>query len=441
MPTITMGRDSGDLEQYGPKLGTGFLGRHLVGEKKEAHTANPVRIDIARPHVVGVFGKRGSGKSYTLAVVTEELMNLQEEIKDNVSAIVIDTMGIYWSMKFPNDRQVNLLHEWNLKPQPLNTTHYIPEGQVEKFKENEIPFDKTFTLNPGELTASDWSMAFNIEPDEPQGILLDRAMRDLKSEKGNSYSLDDVIHYIRQAEGFEQQTKAALENRFYTAKDWGVFDEPGTDLNELTSRGESIVLDVSLFGAISGGWSVRTLLVGLLAKKILTERMRARRVEEIEEMEGMASSEMPIVWAILDEAHTFVPREGETPASVPLREWVKLGREPGVSLVLATQMPNKLHEDVIAQMDLLLSHRLTAKSDIDYLRNIMQTYMRYDLATYLDNLPRMPGAAICLDDNSERIYPIQVRPRLSWHGGGTPIAIKQQVQQTDTGEQEWKKHV
>jgi len=36
----------------------------------------------------------------------------------------------------------------------------------------------------------------------------------------------------------------------------------------------------------------------------------------------------------------------------------------------------------------------------------------------------MKGAAIVLDDNSERIYPIQVRPRYSWHGGSSPSALK-----------------
>lgn len=424
MPTITIGRGYDDLQKYGPFLGTGFIGRHLVGEKKEAHAANPVRLDLARPHVIGVFGKRGSGKSYTLAVIAEELLHMPPEIKDNVSVILIDTMGIYWSMKYPNDREVTLLDKWNLKPEALETTHYIPEGQVRIFRENDIPFDKTFMLNPGELSASDWAMAFKLKPNEEISILLERAIRNLKIEKWNSYSLEDIIESVRETEGFDKRVKDALENKFLMAMDWGVFSENGTPIEELLQRGKSTVLDVSLYGDITGGWSVRTLIVGLLAKRILRERMRARRVEEIEEMEGTLKSEMPIVWMILDEAHTFVPQKGETPASVPLQQWVKLGREPGVSLVVATQMPNKLHEDIIAQMDIVISHRLTAKSDVDHLRNIMQTYMRYDLATLLDNLPRMPGVAICLDDNSERVYAIQVRPRLSWHGGGTPIAIK-----------------
>ncbi|MDY6769101.1 MAG: hypothetical protein SVW02_03285, partial [Candidatus Nanohaloarchaea archaeon] len=58
--------------------------------------------------------------------------------------------------------------------------------------------------------------------------------------------------------------------------------------------------------------------------------------------------------------------------------------------------------------------------------NIMQTYMQEDMTEYIDNLPRQDGAGIILDDNSERVYTIQIRPRLSWHAGGTPSAVKEQ---------------
>jgi len=36
----------------------------------------------------------------------------------------------------------------------------------------------------------------------------------------------------------------------------------------------------------------------------------------------------------------------------------------------------------------------------------------------------MAFSAIILDDNSERIYSIQFRPRYSWHAGEAAIAVK-----------------
>ena len=139
---------------------------------------------------------------------------------------------------------------------------------------------------------------------------------------------------------------------------------------------------------------------------------------------GKGESHMPITWMLIDEAHQFLPAVGETAASNPLLQWVKIGREPGVSLVLTTQMPNKLHQEAISQCDLVIAHRLTSKKDMQSLSEIMQTYLKYDIPEYFDVLPRLKGAAIVLDDNCERIYEIRTRPRKSWHAGGSPSAIK-----------------
>ena len=54
----------------------------------------------------------------------------------------------------------------------------------------------------------------------------------------------------------------------------------------------------------------------------------------------------------------------------------------------------------------------------------MQTYLSGDLLKYFNMLPKMRGAALVLDDNSEKIYPVQIRPRFTWHGGEAPTLIK-----------------
>ncbi len=425
MPKITIGRSEEDIEDFGAEAGTGLIGKHIVGEKKDAHTANPIHMDLARPHVVGVFGKRGSGKSYTLGCIAEELVNLEEEVASNLSTIIVDSMGIYWSMKFPNEDDAVLLDKWDITPDAVDLELYIPEGQADTFKERGIPYDKTFTIKPGDLSSGDFAMAFDIQLNTKRGILLEQVVRKISEDKGESYSLEEMKEYTQEQKDFDEDTRRGLVNRFEAAQDWGIFSKEGTDLEEFTKRGSLTILDLSLFGEIRGTWSVRTLVVGLLANKILRERMASKRLEEMKAMEGMQTSESPIVWMLIDEAHQFLPNEGETPATDPLLSWVKIGREPGVSLALATQQPYKLDPRALSQCDLILSHRLTAKSDIEALKNIMQTYMRYDLTTYIDNLPRKKGAAICLDDNSERVYSLRVRPRESWHAGGTPIALKE----------------
>ncbi len=424
MPKITVGRDDSDMEEYGAEKATAYIGKHLVGDQQEASVANPIRMDVARPHVMGIFGKRGSGKSYTMGVLAEELLHAGEEVQDNLASLVVDSMGIFWSMKRPNNDQAVALEQWGLGPEGMDIDLLIPEGHVEAFQDQQIQFDGTFAVQPRDLNAGDWSLAFGLDVTDAVGVLLERVISDLQGS-GERYSLDDIIDAIEAKDEFDADTRRALVNRFAAAKDWGIFSPEGISVEELTQRGSVTVLDISMFESLSRGWSARALVVGLLARKLLRQRMASKRIEEIEEMEGAPTSDSPIVWMLIDEAHQFVPDEGETPASEPLLQWAKIGREPGVSMVLATQQPARLNHRVLSQMDLLLTHRLTAQNDIDALGNIMQTYMQYDIAEYIDSLPRQTGAGIILDDNSERVYKIQVRPRMSWHAGGTPSAVKE----------------
>ena len=99
------------------------------------------------------------------------------------------------------------------------------------------------------------------------------------------------------------------------------------------------------------------------------------------------------------------------------------GRQPGISLILATQQPGKIHTDVMTQSDIVISHRLTARIDVDALATLMQSYMREGLDKQLNVLPETNGAALVFDDTNERLFPIQTRPRITWHGGSSPSAI------------------
>ncbi len=109
------------------------------------------------------------------------------------------------------------------------------------------------------------------------------------------------------------------------------------------------------------------------------------------------------------------------------------GRQPGISLILASQQPGKIHTDVMTQSDIVISHRITAKLDTDALGMLMQSYMREGLDKQLNNLPREHGAALVIDDANERIYPMRVRPRFTHHGGSSPTAIKQKSRSYDFG--------
>ena len=159
--------------------------------------------------------------------------------------------------------------------------------------------------------------------------------------------------------------------------------------------------------------------------------MESRRKEEIQAVQhGLdymyfkPQRDMPLVWIFIDEAHEFLPREGKGPATDALVQLLREGRQPGISMVMATQQPGKIHTDAMTQSDIVISHRVTAEADVTALNQIMQSYVREGIGAKMNALPTLKGSAIVLDDNSERIYPMRVRPRFTWHGGEAPMAVK-----------------
>ena len=119
----------------------------------------------------------------------------------------------------------------------------------------------------------------------------------------------------------------------------------------------------------------------------------------------------------------FMPKDEDNLALWVLLEWVRVGRQPGLSLVLATQRPNKLHPDCISQCDLFISHRMTSQPDIAAVSQLRPSYLHQDFDRYYMEMPRGKGYALILDDNTEKLWMVKIRPRFSWDGGETASAF------------------
>jgi uncharacterized protein len=429
MYDIIVGRNKRDLERFG-KEGTIFLGRQYIQMGQVTSLSNNVYIDMLRAHVVFICGKRGGGKSYTMGVIAEGMASLPFEIAENLSIILLDTMGIYWTMKYGNMKEEKILNEWNIEPKPLDIKIFTPKGFYDKFKEEGIPTDEPFTIKPSELNSQDWCMTFEISSMSPIGVLIERTVNQLKDTQVN-YSIEDIIATIRKDIRSDKNIIDAVENMFLNTLEWGLFDKEGTNLRDLAAPGQVSVLDVSCYSLIQNSWKIKSLVIGLVSQKLFNHRMEARKKEEYNEVNQSihyfssnqeTKQEMPLVWLVVDEAHEFLPNDGKTMATDPLVTILREGRQPGISLILATQQPGKIHTDVMTQSDTVISHRITTKIDIDALSMLMQSYMREGLNQMFDNLPRMKGAAVVFDDTNERMYPVQIRPRFTWHGGESPTA-------------------
>lgn len=379
-----------------------------------------------------------SHNSYTMGAIAEGLADLPKGVSENISMIMLDTMGIYWTMKYPNHQDIELLKEWGLESKGLkNIEIFTPAGFFEKYREDGIPTDHPFSIRPSDFSASDWCMTFSIDRNSEVGVVIEKAIMTIKDKK-EKYSIKDIINSITEEQNIQNHIKDASINRFLVADSWGIFSEDGTSITELVKPGVVTVLDVSAYATMPDGWAVKALVVGIIAQKLFIERMLARKYEELKGIESslhyfgeeeqeenkMKERKMPLVWLVIDESHEFLPNEGKTTATDSLITILREGRQPGISLILATQQPGKIHTDVMTQADIIFSHRLTAQLDIKALGNLLQSYMQTGLDELLNRLPRVSGSGIIIDDQNERMYLVRSRPRMTWHGGGSPSLFK-----------------
>ena len=417
-----LGRDLNDLAKYGSQ-GTAFLGKVVMSSGEKPVLGRKVLVDVSRPHLMLICGKRGGGKSHTLAVLMEEMARLDPSIKNRIAAVTIDTVGIFWGLKVPSGTPEELA-EWDFKPQKTDVKVLVPKGQLSFYMEKGIPIDGPFTLKCSELEETEWLALFHLSWRDAEGVLLSRCVQKVRDKMGTYYSVDDIIAAVRTDDESELVARQALSSRLLLIKGWGLIEKEGTKISDLATPGMITVIDVSSYRQTIGAEGVKDVVVALVGKKLFEQRMLFRKEEEMRLIkENKRTSKMPLVWMLIDEAHMFMPKDEENIALPVLLEWVRVGRQPGLGLILATQRPEKLHPDAISQCDLFISHRMTSQPDIAAVGAIRPTYMSTDFDKLFSEMPRQKGYALVVDDNTEKTWMIKIRPRFSWDSSVTASAF------------------
>jgi hypothetical protein len=251
-------------------------------------------------------------------------------------------------------------------------------------------------------------------------ITLENNFSDLV--KGGKFSLDELAAKIEADPRASQHVKDVLLSLIRVAQGWGIFSKEGMRIHDIVKPGQITVIDLSRVRGEE--WGVRSLIAAWITRQVYRQRVLARKEEELAKMERREPRQrFPMTWLIFEEAQNFIPDDRVVPSSQPIITIARQGREPGVGLMVITQMPNKVHADVLAQTDLVFSFRLTSREDLQALHAVMHTYAPGELWQYIQKLPRWPGAAVVLDDNLEKVYLVQIRPRISWHAGGTAAIV------------------
>lgn len=443
---VYLGRKKSVLKQYGSRA-SAYIGKVAENQQK----GKKVYVDGLNPHVIFLDGARGTGKSYLLGVIAEDLARTNPYI----GQIVIDPVGVFWSMKFPNkdSKELKILEEWGLSPEGLkNLKVFIPEGI--KSQVSKDTYDDTFSMYPSLLTPEDWCLTFGIERFSPSGLLLEKTLEAVKKGyvtggtkdvpdtkkiqgKGSHYTLEEIIHCLQNNSEFQSAQKGykpdsirALVSRFEAARSWGVFSDAGTPLSKLSRENQLTVLDTSFLDE-----NITALVIGILARRILSARKLLARQEAASKFkdkqqsaEDLLEIEIPPTWMYIDEAHTLIPSgNSQTPATAGIIEYVKQGRRPGCSLVFATQQPSAINTKVLSQVDILISNKLVFNDDISAIYKRMPAIIpkQYKDPNFIKTLPFATALVGDRSEETSRAFILRAAPRKSQHEGRDAETIRE----------------
>ncbi|MBS3781563.1 MAG: ATP-binding protein, partial [Candidatus Thermoplasmatota archaeon] len=377
------GRSESKTKKLGTK-GCSYIGKNVSYPGGEYEEMGKAYLDIVSPHCMLIVGKRGTGKSYTLGVIAEGFARLKEKYSNNLSLVLIDTMSVFHSLKKENtnESEIELMDNFDIEPKSWkeDVKILVPEAAIKKARQNgeELHFDEILKIALSRVEVHEWLELFDLEITSSTGTLLSRVITELK-KKGN-FSFEDIYRRISDEGEVEESTKNSLKTLFEMIQKLDIFSKAGMD-ETMVEGGKITVLDISHLGRL-GDYELRSLIVSIFAREQMAKRTLYTTVEMqaqagLGEKEGVESitEEYPIVYMLIDEAHLFLPSEGTTLATKPLIDWIKLGRHPGLSLIMATQEPSALHASAIKQSDMIIAHNMTAKGDLDALKLAKQSYM------------------------------------------------------------------
>jgi len=446
---IICGSESGEPKEW-----------FLLGRLSEYGRRYNVKFDVTKEKVMAIVGKRGQGKSYTLGSVVEGLCTADSEsaiatTSKQRGVLLFDTLNIFQWMNIPvfsaeqqsgeMKNQAMTLRSWDLPSVPLDVDVWIPAGYRYRLSSST---SKDLYLNVSDFSLDDWSAMLDLD-----------IVRDIKGQyftevfqkvvdigwtdadgtyhrHNRNYMIWDLIECIQNDEDnassiYRQDTRRAVLQQLRAYERHPIFSGSGTPLSQLISPGRaSVVLLNSLPEDLRG------VLVSVIIRRLLQERAEASEAvkdllinpnlseEQRRDKEKLVADSVPKAWVVIDEAQNVIPAGRRTSATTSVVKYVKEGRNFGLSFVVTTQQPRSLDPNVLSQVETFIVHKLVSQADIDYildnLKSPLPTEIKDDNATIsIKELIRDIGVgqAVVSDTNSPRCFVMEVRPRVSAHGG------------------------
>ncbi len=332
---------------------------------------------------VAVLASTGAGKSYTVSVVLEELL------EQKIPIIVLDPHGEYISLRFANDnkKELSLMDKYRIRPKAFKVTEYSPDPRIN-------PGSEQLRFSDLNLGAMELSQITPTPATASQKGLLFTAIRELRSR--GEYDLKDIVNKIDQS---ESNAKWNLLNMLELVKDMGLFSKEPTNIEDLVVPGQATVVNFR---------GIPPEIQSIVTYKLLHDLFELRKVGRV-----------PPLFLILEEAHNFCPEKEVIVSSKIIRTIASEGRKFGLGLCAITQRPARVDKNVLSQCNTQMILKITNPNDLKAVSHAEG--MTEGIEKEITNLN--PGTSLILGQGMP-IF-VDIRVRKTKHGGVT-VSITEQ---------------
>jgi hypothetical protein len=411
-----------------------YIGKVLENTAGKNYLSADAWLDVTFPHVIYVTGTRGSGKSFDLGVLLEGVSQLAKPspIQNGVTpicSIVIDTQSQFWTLNYKpnpavpeNQTQLAELHKWNIKPNALQNCRLFLPPKSKPITGTE----QSFQIKTSDVRHEEWCSLIGEEVYSSQGHVLGQA---IEAIQGTAYSLEQLIAYIGDPNNWNNVPEASRNALVYKLEGYrrtGLFGAAGIEVRDLLKPTQCSVF--LLRDIRNEDKAIITAIIARQLSIVMGEHHKQLKVSRFFNKQEQDDGLPQKVWLFIDEAHVVAPSGSLSPATAALIDYVKRGRDAGLSLVMATQQPSAVDDRILSQVNLTLSHRLTFQTDINAVMNRIPTKLLRDLKyagkeiTDFGDMLRYLEAGQCFigDHNTSRTVLSSIRPRITSHGGYSP---------------------
>ncbi|MBS3118032.1 ATP-binding protein [Candidatus Woesearchaeota archaeon] len=340
----------------------------------------PVFIDINKMLTkhVSILAKTGAGKSYTLGVILEEL------IERNVPILIIDPHGEYTSLKYPNEKDKGKIDEFGINP----------VGYKKKIREYSPDIETNPEATPLKLNGK------NLGPTEIIHLLpakLSNAQIGLLYAAVKNLEVLDIDNIILEIEAEDNPAKWTLINILEYIKKLDLFSESPTRISQLIQPGLATIINLK-----GTPQEVQEVIVYKIIKDLFEERKKGN---------------VPPCFLVTEEAHNYCPERSfkETKSSSIIRQIAAEGRKFGIGLVVVSQRPSRVDKSVLSQCSTQIILKVTNPNDVRAIANSVEG-MTQEAEREIKNIPVGTAWVTGIVDTP---LLVDIRPRKTSHGGYT----------------------